>query len=157
MRKKLFGLVIAMLATECLTGCDGSNQSHSVTNNSFDSQRLEAVEAAHQGILAMLRDPDSAVFNPQDGAAYSTNEDGSLYAVCGTVNSKNGFGGFTGDEAWIFVISENAVYTQETGVTDAMTLRDCAGGVHKATARSNHRAHSARHMNNIPSEAPQKP
>jgi hypothetical protein len=94
-----------------------------------------ATASAHTALLGVLRDPGSAVFNPQDGAAYSVNEDGSLYAVCGTVNSKNGFGGYTGDHIWIFVIPENAVYTEESGVNDAMALRDCAGGVHKAKAR----------------------
>lgn len=98
-----------------------------------DSRTIQtAVVAAHRALLGVTRDPSSTQFNSSDGAAYSLNGDGSLYAVCGGMNTKNGFGGYTGEKIWIYVIPTNAVYTPENGVTDAMALRDCAGGIHKA-------------------------
>jgi len=92
----------------------------------------QMVYAAHSEILKTLKDPDSARFDPQDGQAYSLNKDGSLYAVCGEVNAKNGFGGYSGEQAWIYVIPKNTVYTQESGATPKMVQRDCAGDVHLA-------------------------
>jgi hypothetical protein len=56
-------------------------------------------------------------------------DDGSHCAVCGTVNSKSGCVGYTGDPTWIFVIPDSTIYTQEN---DAITLSDCGGGVDKA-------------------------
>jgi hypothetical protein len=91
-----------------------------------------AVQAAHAGLLDILKDPESAKFNSNDGAAYSFSSDGSLYAVCGRVNSKNSFGGYTGEQILIYEIPKNTVYTQETGATDAMAKRDCTGGVHSS-------------------------
>lgn len=98
-----------------------------LTNNSSAIQ--QAVAAAHNGLLTVMKDPDSAKFNPHDGEAYSLNANGSLYAVCGGVNSKNGFGGYTGEQTWIYVLPKNIIYTQETGVTAAMVRRDCTGRV----------------------------
>jgi hypothetical protein len=89
-----------------------------------------AVSAAHSGILATLKDPDSAKFDAHDGEAYSLNSNGTLYAVCGAVNARNGFGGYAGEQLWIYVLPENTIYAQETGATAAMASRDCTGDVH---------------------------
>ncbi len=70
----------------------------------------QMVDAAHVVVLKNLKDPDSAKFDPQDGKAYSLNKDGSLYAVCGEVNAKNGFGGYSGAQAWIMSSQKNGLY-----------------------------------------------
>ena len=95
-----------------------------------DAAIVQMVNAAHVAVLKNLKDPDSAKFDPQDGQTYSLNKDGSLYAVCGEVNAKNGFGGYSGAQAWIYVIPKNTVYTHESGATPRMMQRDCARGVH---------------------------
>jgi hypothetical protein len=92
----------------------------------------QAVYAAHSAILKTLKDPDSAEFNSRDGEAYSLNEDGSPYAVCGEVNAKNSFGGYTGEKVWIAVMPKQKFYTEETGITHAMFQQDCTGAVHHA-------------------------
>jgi hypothetical protein len=73
--------------------------------------RLDAVE---QAIRASLRDPDSAKFSWPYGFAQGTYRSmwgrktaGEL--ICGTVNAKNGFGGYTGPYAAIGVVSGGAV------------------------------------------------
>jgi len=88
-----------------------------------------AVAAAHATLLSAMKDPDSTKFNPHDGEAYSLTAKGAIYAVCGGVNSKNGFGGYAGEQTWIYVLPKNTVYTRETGATDAMVKRDCTGRV----------------------------
>jgi hypothetical protein len=94
------------------------------------------VQNAHDYLLGVLKDPDSAKFNPNDGNMYSFKSDGSLYAVCGGVNSKNGFGGYAGEQVWIFVIPTSTVWTEETGATHAMIKHDCTGGTHYSKSES---------------------
>jgi hypothetical protein len=56
--------------------------------------------AAKERILATLRDPDSAKF--ENVYLHKTVRDGNtVYAFCGTVNAKNGFGGYGGAERFI--------------------------------------------------------
>jgi len=64
-----------------------------------------AIEGARAAVLAILRDPDSAHF----GAFTHAGGD----AVCGSVNAKNGFGGYSGLES--FVYSGGAVTIFEPG------------------------------------------
>lgn len=57
-----------------------------------------SVRAAERQVRGLLRDPDSATFSnsvvrERDGAR----------VVCGYVNARNGFGGYTGDTMWIVV------------------------------------------------------
>jgi hypothetical protein len=59
------------------------------------SQQQEA--SVHQTISAMLRDPASAQFGPLVAVSQSS----SQTLVCGTVNAKNGFGGYVGDTPFI--------------------------------------------------------
>lgn len=56
------------------------------------------VEAA---VKARLRDPDSAQF----GKMYPV-----VGGVCGSVNSKNGFGGFSGETTFVYVSAGNQVF-----------------------------------------------
>jgi hypothetical protein len=54
------------------------------------SQQQEA--SVHQTVSAMLKDPASAQFGPLVAVSQSS----SQILVCGTVNAKNGFGGYVG-------------------------------------------------------------
>ena len=54
-------------------------------------------ESAKESIRAVLKDPDSAKFS--DFRAYMS---GGKTDVCGKVNSKNSYGGYSGD-AWFVV------------------------------------------------------
>lgn len=62
---------------------------------------------AKEAITRMMRDPDSAVF----GDVFFVNDRKSatgyyVPVVCGTVNGKNGFGGMTGQEHFVVVVSD---------------------------------------------------
>jgi hypothetical protein len=54
--------------------------------------------AAEQAVKEQLRDPNSANFDIRD-LRFKIVSTGML--VCGTVNAKNGFGGYTGKQNWI--------------------------------------------------------
>jgi hypothetical protein len=56
--------------------------------------------SAKQAVLRGLRDPDSAKF----GALSEGTGSSGLRTVCGEVNAKNGFGGYTGMAPFIYLI-----------------------------------------------------
>ncbi len=60
-------------------------------------------------VKQQLRDPASAVFGPMN--IYWDRKLNGYYtpAVCGTVNSKNGFGGYAGEKAFVFIVPLTAV------------------------------------------------
>jgi hypothetical protein len=64
------------------------------------------VNEAHDAVRELLRDPVSANFRED------VNVLGEVYpeqgVVCGSVNSKNGFGGYSGDEPYVYVRGEGA-------------------------------------------------
>lgn len=67
-------------------------------------------------VKQQLRDPDSAVFGSMN--IYSDRKLNGYYtpAVCGSVNSKNGFGGYAGEKAFVFIVPLTAVMIE--GSTD---------------------------------------
>lgn len=52
---------------------------------------------AEQDVKQRLRDPDSAVFGN-----VQVRKNGEITAVCGTVNSRNGFGGMSGPTRFVW-------------------------------------------------------
>ena len=75
-----------------------------------DSQVRIAVDA----VLRRLKDPDSvrawpAVLHYADG--------GQNLAVCGLINARNSFGGYTGDQFYLVIMSRDA--TMATAIFDA--------------------------------------
>ena len=90
-------MAAAMMATTALSGCGGAEHT--------------LLEEAQDAVRERLRDPASAVFNDQITAVYL--ERG---LVCsGSVNSRNGFGGMTGDQSYYYSRSEGALL-EEDGV-----------------------------------------
>jgi hypothetical protein len=83
------------------------------------------IDTCQDSVRKMLKDPDSARFNDwtaSEGGAgppawMGFNPEGSdrYYSASGTVNAKNGFGGYTGDEQY----SCDAVVTSGTGTVRA--------------------------------------
>jgi hypothetical protein len=60
--------------------------------------QMRIVVASQDGVRSRLKDPDSAEF--RNVGYYSGGEEGAS-AVCGEVNAKNSFGGFTGFERFV--------------------------------------------------------
>lgn len=93
MRKTIFILALA------LSAC----QTEQTTVSTADDGAL--FEAARKSVLASLRDPKSAEFGPR----FQRRQSMGLEVVCGTVNSKNGFGGYTGQTVFVYKIAANRV------------------------------------------------
>jgi len=109
--------LIAMVAT-----CDfpdPSERGEPASGNSEDaaadgpidrSTQLRLVGMAKDGVRARLRDPDSADF--RNVGFYSGGNTGGG-AVCGEVNSRNGFGGYTGFDRFV-AAGEMAFFESDT-------------------------------------------
>lgn len=90
-----------MLLLLLLAGCKTAEETTAQTANISDAR---AFALAREGVLAALKDPDSAKFGPKMvRKTYSWNGE---EIVCGTVNAKNGFGGYTGMTPFVYRIAE---------------------------------------------------
>lgn len=65
---------------------------------SLNKRQLNAV---HEGLRESLKDPDSAKFGGAIAAKIIDNDGQYHIAVCGLVNAKNGYGGYTGNR-WFY-------------------------------------------------------
>ena len=79
-----------------------------------DRNDRSAVFQAHSLVEAQLRDPDSAVFDDQRSWLAPANVlvhriNGVPVIICGWVNSRNGFGGMTGDQAYVVDLRDSSV------------------------------------------------
>ena len=73
-------------------------------------------------VRKQLKDPSSAIFD-----AVTVSETG---AICGTVNARNGFGGYTGAQPFVatdkYVLVQSSAANESTAVVDAaMRLEKC--------------------------------
>ncbi len=80
----------------------------------MDRDDKHAIFAAHRLVQARLRDPDSAVFDKQqswlqDPEVLVRRIDGKPAIICGWVNAKKGFGGMTGDQAYVVNLRDGSV------------------------------------------------
>ena len=75
-------------------------------------QDAEQTEAGKRLVLAVLRDPDSAVFTGVQ--SFRPPHNGGKVIVCGYVNSHNGFGGMTGSQR--FIVDGVALIDGEGGI-----------------------------------------
>lgn len=81
---------LTLLTLFALVGCNNSEESE------LEYSDLAYAEEGKAEIVKLLRDPSSAKF----GEARVSRKQGPP-VVCGTVNSRNGFGGMTGDKRFI--------------------------------------------------------
>ena len=87
---------------------------------------FDRIYVAKNTIKEMLKDPDSAEF--KDVFVKAKNHNGkTLHTICGSVNSKNSFGGYTGYQK--FVTNGISVSALESQVSDFPKLWNtlCAG------------------------------
>ena len=84
----------------------------------------EQIEYVQQGVRNVLKDPDSAVFGRIIAGALNASH--ASLVVCGWVNAKNSFGGYTGDKPFIGTVEgvfiETAFTLSDIGDTDTEAL-----------------------------------
>jgi hypothetical protein len=83
----------------------------SPTSSGADNEKRAATYAAvvfgKAAIQRQLRDPSSASFGKVDAYTDRKYKTKSVTAVCGEVNAKNGFGGYTGMKKFVYVAEPN--------------------------------------------------
>lgn len=90
--------IVIVLGVLLLVGmCSGEkrNQSNNKPSNNKPTD-FDYIYLTKQGLEKRLKDPESAQFRNERVSRSSGNP-----VVCGEVNAKNGFGGFTGFEPYI--------------------------------------------------------
>jgi hypothetical protein len=73
----------------------------------------EAIKAAENAIRAKLKDPESARFSDMIRKTTANARGEPTDVVCGRVNAKNGFGGYTGFTPAVYLVSRKVAYTTE--------------------------------------------
>lgn len=106
-------LRIAVLApiAMVLSACGGGGGTSSTTPSTYSQQEIEAavIDSCQKSVKKNLKDPDSAKFGddwkawivthhdkPPRVSNYHPENGDTLYSADGTVNAKNGFGGYGG-------------------------------------------------------------
>lgn len=120
--KKLFYAMMTLLSLIALLSCGPPPTPEEKQRFSERIARERSLTHAKRSVKSVLRDPDSAVF----GAVYNGRDD----AVCGAVNAKNSFGGYTGPQLFM-------TYKNELRMGAALPLslwnRYCMGLVRSIT------------------------
>lgn len=81
----------------------------------YDMDDSMALVAAHEMVGRQLRDPASAQWDGQrnwmdkPAVVVARTADNGIRAVCGTVNAKNGFGGYIGDQIYVVSLENDFV------------------------------------------------
>ena len=77
------------------------------------------IDAVHRGIRNRLKDPNSAIFGRI--VAGVSGDDPNMLSVCGWVNAKNSYGGYTGDRPFMgaLMIDSNHFIPIRIGATDS--------------------------------------
>lgn len=91
--------LVALVGLALLAGCQAPSAPTAKTQPKPYSMTKEDVQAVEAGIKVRLKDPTSPLFGPMKAA-----NQGASVTVCGTVNSKNSFGGYTGYQPYAGVL-----------------------------------------------------
>lgn len=120
MRKSV--LVVCLLIAGCTTP---QTTSPPVKATTYRPLSAEDVKIVQDGVRQSLKDPLSATFGPMTAA--QEGKDNSW--VCGVVNAKNSFGGYTGDKPYMGMLVH-----MDTGAKKLQMFRVTSmGGTDSAT------------------------
>jgi hypothetical protein len=123
-------LVLSVMVSNKSTNTPASSNNpatqSSKTNDDVDSWRYSNIEWAKQILLKILRDPDSAQFRDVSVVAPKQFDAKKPGMVCGYVNSKNGFGGFTGFEPFMVMAGAIPIFDDHTSAFDKLWNQNCA-------------------------------
>jgi hypothetical protein len=100
---------------------------HPMTVSAAEADRSElAVQAV---IKQSARDPGSVRFDPYQFTGLDHGNCGEIEYVCGKVNGKNGFGGYTGSQRYVFVTSGPRKGELKVGASLADEKKACGAQV----------------------------
>lgn len=83
--------------------------------------KQQLVAEAHQAVLEKLKDPQSATFKENDLEILPDQG-----VVCGKVNAKNGFGGYTGHQEYVYIRGQGATLIEDGSDEFIKAMNACA-------------------------------
>lgn len=86
-------------------------------NNSKSANESKVISAAFSTVRASLKDPSSADF----GQVVMRSKDAGISVACGTVNAKNGFGGYSGPQRFIYTHERSSVAFDDGSASFSLT------------------------------------
>lgn len=117
MRKSSLSIVMIALVCGCVSNGNGINDDVNYLKEIPMTADFE--KAVHSAVASQLRDPYSAMFGPSRAMARVRNGAKEI-VICGSVNSKNGFGGYAGMQPYI------GIYQQMTSQFNIVLMGDDA-------------------------------
>jgi hypothetical protein len=93
-------LILAVALAACQTASQERRAIQLGTPLALSHDQIIAVQV---GVMASLKDPDSARFGP----IYAVRSPDGVIVACGYVNAKNSFGGYTGDQPFNGVLTSS--------------------------------------------------
>lgn len=100
-------LIISILAVTILSGCAAPGRVVAEPGTPYHLSAADIV-AVQKGVRERLKDPESSRFG---GMGASKRRDGLIY-VCGVVNARNSFGGYTGSQPFIGLLQSDGIATR---------------------------------------------
>jgi hypothetical protein len=104
---KMAKFAVCVLMGIFLSGCQTGTASVAQTNlppapgTSRYSLNKKEIDAVMTGVKAVLKDPQSATF----GEMLASDAGKGVKYVCGVVNARNSYGGYTGDTAYTGILA----------------------------------------------------
>ena len=77
----------------------------------------QALAAAKQVVTGKLKDPESAKFVDMRRKTTPNMKGEPTDVVCGRVNAKNGFGGYTGNKPFVYFVGDKSSISSEEDIT----------------------------------------
>lgn len=110
-------VILCGLVSACTTGNYPSAPQAPKKPRQFVSLTQSERQMVERAIRQRLKDPNSAMFNSIGGFGKS-----GVITVCGMVNARNSFGGYTGDQLFsTLLIRGDPKYNRPTQVSDDFT------------------------------------
>lgn len=106
---------ISAVLMMCLVGCAAQTMRETMRPVELTAEQTTQVQ---DGVRRSLKDPESARFGPMQAA---TNEAGDI-SVCGLVNGRNSYGGYTGEQPFIGGFASRAFHVTAIGGSFAETM-----------------------------------
>jgi hypothetical protein len=98
-----FGFIGMAILSSCQTSAPSEHKAEAAENTKPYSLTTSESKAVETGVRSVLKDPTSPLFGSMTGRM----SDAGVVTVCGLVNAKNSYGGYTGDQPYIGIIGGN--------------------------------------------------
>lgn len=118
---KFFSLFLLCLCAIAMLGCTSQPAAPDRPPVTWtkDSATPDETEAAKEMVISQLKDPESARF----GETWALNGSNGNRSVCGYVNAKNSYGGYTGQK--MFALLSKSVIFEGSGTLGSLLPRIC--------------------------------